>query len=360
MRKGGLEVELFERIARRGPIPFEEFHRAALYDAEYGYFAAGPLRSAQSGDFLTSPEVSPLFGETLARFVREERQRLGDPEGFALVEVGAGSGSLLAPLISVEPVRVWVVEVAPAARQALMGLAAAPAVVASLEELPVQITGVVIANELLDNQPVALAVRRGGGWEERWVGVEQGRLTLVGAPVRQEVASWCDSFAGPVPERGIVEVQLEAASWLRQALGRLVAGSVAMIDYGDTAEGLAPRRAEGTLRTYRSHHLGPDPLADPGATDITVDVNFTALVAAAETSGATVELMRQEEFLTRLGLRDRLGELRHRELALARSGDEMARLEVRSQRVAAETLLHPRGLGDFRVLVARKEPAPSV
>ncbi|MDH3518598.1 MAG: SAM-dependent methyltransferase, partial [Acidimicrobiia bacterium] len=121
----------------------------------------------------------------------------------------------------------------------------------------------------------------------------------------------------------------------------------------DSAEGLAPRRQDGTLRTYRAHHLGPHPLDEPGATDITADVNFTALETVAREAGASVTVWRQEEFLASLGLRERISELRHRELALARSGDEMERLKVRTVRTEAETLMHPRGLGDFRVLVAR-------
>jgi SAM-dependent MidA family methyltransferase len=127
-----------------------------------------------------------------------------------------------------------------------------------------------------------------------------------------------------------------------------------VIDYGGTAEELESRRTQGTLRTYRRHHLGPDPLSEPGATDVTVDVDFTAMIAAAESSGATAELLRQDDFLDGLGLRAVVRDLRHRELDLARAGDAMDRLVVRSEMTNAETLLHPRGLGDFRVLVARK------
>jgi SAM-dependent MidA family methyltransferase len=127
-----------------------------------------------------------------------------------------------------------------------------------------------------------------------------------------------------------------------------------VIDYGDTAENLVPRRRDGTLRTYRAHHLGPHPLDEPGATDITADVNFTAMVAAAEESGAGVRLWRQDDFLAAHGLRDVISELRHRELELARSGEEVERLRVRTVRTEAETLVHPRGLGDFRVMVAEK------
>ncbi|MBT8249101.1 MAG: SAM-dependent methyltransferase, partial [Acidimicrobiia bacterium] len=125
--------------------------------------------------------------------------------------------------------------------------------------------------------------------------------------------------------------------------------------YGETAEGLLPRRTMGTLRTYRAHHLGPDPLTAPGETDITVDVNFTALIAAADEAGATASLMRQDDFLAAQGLRTKLSELRHAELALAREGEPIERLRTRSEATDLETLLHPRGLGDFRVLDVRPE-----
>ena len=135
---------------------------------------------------------------------------------------------------------------------------------------------------------------------------------------------------------------------------RLDRGALVVIDYGDTAQGLENRRVEGTLRTYRDHHLGPPPLAEPGQTDITADVNFTAVMESAREAGASVSLLRQDEFLEDLGLRERIEELRRQELELARAGDELRRLEVRSIRTGAETLLHPRGLGAFLVLIARK------
>jgi SAM-dependent MidA family methyltransferase len=168
------------------------------------------------------------------------------------------------------------------------------------------------------------------------------------------VTAWADAFAGPVAEGDLVEVQITAGEWITTALGRFDAGSVVVVDYGETADGLSHRRAQGTVRTYRSHHLGPDPLLTPGETDITMDVNFTALGAAAESAGATVTVERQDDFLTRWGLRDTLRGLREAELDAARKGQTMERLTLRSQITGAEALLHPRGLGDFRVLVARK------
>ncbi len=350
-----LKASLLARIASSGPLPFEEFMAACLYDPDGGFFATGPLRSVKAGDFLTSPEVSERFGATLARFVAAERERVG-AEGFAVVDVGAGSGSLLRPLLAAldPPPPAWAVEASPAARAALADVVGPARVLQSLGELPGPLAGVIVGNELVDNLPVALAVRTGDGWEERWVGEEAGELVLVTRPARSAVREWCDAYGGTVPDGGMVEVQLAATHWVGTALSALRSGALVVIDYGGTAEELEPRRTQGTLRTYRAHHLGPDPLLEPGATDVTVDVNFTALLAAAAAEGAEVELHRQDEFLADLGLRGELSELRRRELALARDGDPVERLQIRSDRNDAETLLHPRGLGDFRVMVARR------
>jgi len=300
---------------------------------------------------MTSPEVSPAFGETLAEFVRRERHRLGAP--FTLVEAGAGSGSLLKSLLASEPVDAWAVEASPAARRALVDVIASDRIATRLEDVP-RLRGVVLANELLDNLPMAMAQLTADGWRERWVGAEAADLVLVDAPVRPEVGRWLELFAGSVDEGDWVEVQIQAADWLRQALAVIEVGAVVVIDYGDVVENLAPRRRDGTLRTYQGHHLGPHPLDEPGATDITADVNFTALEAVASETGAITELWRQDDFLEDLGLRERLSEVRYRELDLARKGEEMDRLRVRTLRTEIETLLHRRGLGDFRVLVARK------
>ncbi|MDQ3782718.1 MAG: SAM-dependent methyltransferase, partial [Actinomycetota bacterium] len=244
---------LLDRIAATGPIPFDDFMRVCLYDPEHGYFATGPLRSAASGDFLTSPEVSPWFGRTLARFVTATRRPRA--RRLSVVEVGAGSGSLLRPLLAElgGDGDAHAVEVSPAARDALAGIAGVT-VHRRLEEVPPATDTVIVANELLDNLPAALAVRRGPGWEERHVGIVDGALTLVAAHPRPEVVTWADRFSGPVAEGGAVEVQLEASRWVTRALRRIRHGALLAFDYGGTAEELSGRRAEGTVRTYRGHH----------------------------------------------------------------------------------------------------------
>jgi SAM-dependent MidA family methyltransferase len=332
-------------------MPFDRFMELALYGPG-GFFSGETLRSQKSGDFLTSPEVSPLFGQTIARFVASEHERIGDP--FVVVDAGAGSGSLLRSLLEMGHFDAWAVEVSPAARAAL-GLILEPhRIVNDLEELPDPIRGVIVANELIDNLPMAIAQLTSSGWRERWVAIDGDELTFVDADPRPQVMAWLERFAGPVEIGGWVEVQLQAQAWVGEVLSRLSAGSMLVIDYGDTAEDLAPRRASGTLRTYRSHHLGPDPLLEPGASDITADVNFSALLVSAEASGAEVFLGRQDDFLSANGFRDVLSRLRRDELEAARRGSDLERLRKRTLVTEAETLLHPRGLGDFRALVVRK------
>lgn len=352
----GVLDRIRSEIEAAGPLPFDRFMELALYDPDGGYFSSGPaLRSSRTGDFLTSPEVSPLFGATLARLVTAEAERVGGRP--TVVDAGAGSGSLLRSLLDAleeEPRAVYAVEVSPAAAHKIRESVPEATLVATLDDLPRLAPGIVFANELLDNLPAAVAVRRAEGWSEQLVGVEDGVLASVDGPARQEVAGWADQFAGPVAEGSVVEVQIRAGEWVRSALERIETGALVVIDYGDTKEGLAPRRATGTVRTYRAHHLGPDPLLAPGETDITMDVNFTAIAGAAREAGAEVTIERQDDFLEGWGLRSALSDLRQQELDLARSGEVMDRLRARSKVTEAETLLHPRGLGDFRVMVARR------
>lgn len=342
-------AEIVAAIRDRGPIPFDEFMELALYGPR-GFFRGEVLRSTRAGDFLTSPEVSPLFGLMLGRFVELERSRLGEP--FRLVEAGAGSGSLLASMPDEVRNDAWAVEVSPPARSALAHVVQESRVVDAIDDALGR--GVVLANELLDNLPMAVVVRRGNRWAEHRVGLTGERLEIVETEARDPVAAWADAFSGPVRDGGLVEVQLAASDWITKVLEGMGEGTLVVVDYGGSAKELEHRRQSGTLRTYRAHHLGPEPLLEPGETDITADVNFSAAEAAAAATGAAVEIHRQDDFLAGLGLRNELSKLRHDELDAARRGDELARLQIRSERTNAEALLNPRGLGDFRVMIARR------
>ncbi|MYD03895.1 MAG: hypothetical protein F4X21_03000 [Acidimicrobiia bacterium] len=355
MSAQGLTERIRRLIETDGPLPFDRYMEIALYDTEHGFFGSGPLRSQAEGDFLTSPEISPEFGTTLARWVEAEYLRLGEPADFTVVEAGASSGALLSPLLKALPFdpKAVAIEVAAAARNALRQKLPKVVTLSSFQGLK-PFRGVVIANELLDNLPMALAVRvEDGNWRERRVGWDENRLVMVDTPARLEVLHWLEAYAGEVPTGGVVECQSAAREWMEEVIGLLRGGALVVIDYGDTSAGLLHRRSRGgTLRTYRSHHLSEDPLHHPGATDITADVDFSALVDLVSARGMRYELVRQGDFLRDLGLADRRARLREQELAEARDGDPFRRLGIRSRVKEIDTLLHPRGFGDFLVLSA--------
>lgn len=152
----------------------------------------------------------------------------------------------------------------------------------------------------------------------------------------------------------MVEVQLEAGKWLKSVLDRVQSGALLLFDYGGLTEELDTRRRSGTLRTYRNHLSGPDPLVEPGAVDITADVDFAALRDTTLESGWQAEVVRQDDFLRTWGLGERLATMRQEELAAAADHRVMDRLALRSRVHDIQALLNPRGLGDFRVLVASK------
>lgn len=347
---------LIRQITIEGPIPFEVFQRAALYHAEFGFYARGPVRSTRGADFVTSPEVSSMFGQTVANFVSSEMAHLDQP---VVVEVGAGSGSLIGPLTEgcPEDVRIIAVEHSAPAREALASIAGIE-VVADFPDLS-PAGAVVVGNEVVDNIPVALVVRTTDGWMERLVGVVGDGLTFVQAEPRKHVRQWADRYGAGLPVGAMLEVQLEAAAWFGGVLDQVGRGAVVLFDYGGLTEELETRRLSGTLRTYRNHRSGPDPLVDPGAADITTDVDFAALRDVALERGWHVRVDRQDDFLRTWGLQERLTAMRQRELAAARSGDAMVRLQLRSKIQDIEALLNPRGMGDFRVLIARSGTQPA-
>ena len=313
-----------------------------------GFFATDRLRSVQSGDFLTSPEVSALFGETLAAFVEARALRIGDP--FTLVEAGAGSGSLLRPLLARSPVDVIAVEASPAARIALEEMLPDAGV---SDRLPPTIRGVVLANELLDNLPMALAQKVDGGWRERWVGASGADLEMVDSDPRPAVVDWLDAYAGAVEDGGWVEVQLAGdrlAHRCPDTAGDRLGGDHRLRRHrrepGPAATGWdlahlpgppsrAPpaRRARGDRHHRRRQLHGVDRHRDPPRSrcqrSCARTTSWPISGFGSVCPNSVSPSWRRHDRATRWS-----------DYASARS------------RTEAETLLHPRGLGDFRVLVA--------
>jgi SAM-dependent MidA family methyltransferase len=217
----------------------------------------------------------------------------------------------------------------------------------SLAELPeVATTGVVLANELLDNLPFALAERDPQGWQEVWVGADDGDLVEVLVPARPAVAAVADAGAPGAPDRARVPVHLGAVAWLAGVLERLDEGRVVVLDYavGTTAE-LASRTWPEWVRTYCGHERGGDPLDDPGEQDITVDLAIDQLARVRPPTSITS----QADFLTEHGLPELVEEGRRIWAERAALGD-LAAFRARSRIREAEALTDPSGLGAFTVL----------
>jgi SAM-dependent MidA family methyltransferase len=345
-----MKEALIQRIASNGPMHFDTYMDACLYDPDHGFYSAGRVRPGDRSDFVTSPEVSPSFGAFIASWAARN-----DPSGNAMfVEFGAGSGALLrevAPSWLDNGREVYAVEVSSASRAAIAAEFPDVSVVGSFNALPVGRDAVVVANEVLDNLPAALARRSAGSWVEIAVDSNGVDLVLAEVPARKDVVDWCESVFADAQDGVVVSVQL-AAGWLIEGiLKRFGRCAVCIIDYGSSSLELMGRNVEQVVRTYRSHTKGYDLLATPGAMDITVDVNLTAVERVARRSGATVERLTQRDFLITLGASERIRDAIERERHQAAAGDVMNQLTARSERVGMEALLDSDGLGGFEVVL---------
>ena len=342
---------LLHRIDTSGPILFDEFMEMALYDPTDGFFAAGAVRPGTQGDFVTSPEVSPWFGRLIGQWVRS----VSEP-GWGLVEVGAGTGSLMAPLVGEVPDRdPWVVERSRSARAAADALVPEAVVVDSVAEVGATHAAVVL-NEVLDNVPAALVRRYGVNWVELAVDRDGDALVLTELDARGDVARWADEFLEGLKPGRLGTVQLGAQRLVAEILTRFDGVGVCIVDYGGWGADLAKLREADVVRTFKRQRTGLDFLADPGATDITVDVNTDALVSVANRCGASAAVVSQRDFLIANGAKDELDQLAAMEAAAARDGDVMRQLKARSDAVGLRALLDPAGFGSFRVVTMMREP----
>ncbi len=310
------------RVPVSGPERFDHYMDRCLYGPG-GFYASGRGVAGRRGDFITSPEVGPLFAAVLARWLDATWIELGRPDPFVVIDAGTGPGTLPAGLA----------RAAPACAAAWQLVTVDPA---HGTELPDRLDGgVVLANELLDNLVFRIVVRHDlDEWRE--VTVVDGSEQL--APV--DPAGLPETIRSlPVGSR--VPWQEAAARWVREVVER-GAARVLAFDYGTatTAE-LAGR--DGWLRTYRGHRLGTDPYLDPGACDITSDVAFDQLPRPTW-------LRTQAEFLVENGIADLVAEGRDHWAAHAARPDVTAMM-MRSRVREAEALLDPAGLGGW--LVAR-------
>lgn len=323
------------RLAAGHPLRFDHYLSIALY-GPHGFYSAGG-QAGRRGDFITSPEVGPLFGAVLARWIEAEHRRLGGPEDFVIVECGAGPGTLARTVLAAAPQwadRYVAVEVSAAQR------ALHPEGVRSVSTLPDgPITGVVLANELLDNVPFRLAVFD-GAWREAFVEVgADGALSEVTVPAPPE---W-DWLPAHAPHGARVPVQTDAAAWVAAARSTLRAGSVVVFDYCTArTAALAAVPWREWLRTYRGHERGGHYLRDVGLQDITTQVCLDQLPEPHS-------VRTQAQFLQRWGI-EQLVEEGRTAWAAAAARPDLAALRMRSRVREAESLLDLAGLGGFLAL----------
>ncbi len=335
-----LASSLAARIRRDGPLRYGELVDAALYDPEHGFYEAGG-HAGRRGDFLTSPEVGPLFGTVVARALASWWEELGRPDPYVVVEVGAGPGTLARAVLAAadgpwrDALRYVTVERSAAQR------ARHPTEVEARSTLPDgPITGVVLANELLDNLPFDLVERRGDEWREVLVAVDD-----TGALVERLGAVVDEPALPTAPDGARFPLQRAAQGFVREALGRLARGHLLIIDYAAPDAELVGRPWTHWVRTYRRHERGGHPLDAPGSQDITCEVALDPLRRVAPPA----EVQTQREFLEAHGLGELVAEGRARWQAGAGVGD-LAALKARSRIREADALCDPAGLGAFAVM----------
>ncbi len=310
-------------IAQHGGwLPFDRFMAMALYEPGLGYYARDSLKFGlmpQSGsDFVTAPELSPLFGRALARQVAQAMAACGVDE---VVEFGAGSGALALQLITAldalgaGPRRYTIVELSAHLRaRQRERLAPLGERVRWADAWPEALQAVVVGNEVLDAMPVQLLHFDGHGWHERGVAWHGGRFTWADRPTALR-----PPLTDGWPPGSTTEIHPQAQAFVRTLAERLQRGAAFFIDYGfPEAEYYHPQRHGGTLMCHRGHRADADPLSDVGDKDITAHVDFTGIALAGQDAGLDVlGYTSQARFLFNCGIAELLDAADLRERANA-------------------------------------------
>ena len=328
--------------AAGGAISFSEYMRLALY-GESGFYTTGGRAGRRGGDFITSPEVGPLFGTVIARALDAWWKELGSPSRFNVVECGAGPGTLARSILAAQPECVdamhYVAVEISASQRALH-----PQGIESRETMPDgPITGVILANELLDNLPLRLFVFD-GSWMEAFVSQTAGGqfVEVLRTP---DVVPSCLPQTAPLGSRA--PIQDAADSWVGDSLAKISNGRLLLFDYcsNSTSEiALTPWRE--WLRTYRDQGRGMHYLSDPGSQDITSQVMIDQLPTGFITST-------QADFLQKWGINELVREGSDYWESLKNAPD-LAAMKMRSRIAEAKSLTDQTGLGAFTALSWQK------
>jgi SAM-dependent MidA family methyltransferase len=356
-----LAEQLRERIKRDGPITFREWMQVALYDEVAGYYRSRQQIWGREGDYRTSPERSDLFAATFARYFAGLYEQLGKPRSFALVEIGGGAGHFAFGVL--QTLQIYFPQVFAATRYVFdeISVSAQKATqqrlqqfadrveFASLDDVEIN-PGIVFSNELVDAFPVHRVTFSDEKLGEFYVTLDvAGQFAWkVGPPSTDQLAEYLRRHDISLREGQAAEVNLETEVWLAKVAAKLRHGYLITVDYGaEVAELYAsPEREQGTLRAFQRHVFVQNLLADPGNTDLTSTINWTAVRTAGAALGLeTVSFSRQDKFLLSAGLLEQL-ELQSTNL----SEPEKIRLST-----AAREMILPNGMAaSFQVLVQKK------
>ncbi len=341
--------------AADGWIGFDRFMELALYAPGMGYYSGGAQKFGAAGDFVTAPEISSAFSQTLATQAIQI-MALSAPQ---IVEVGAGSGRLAADLLlelerrNALPERYAILDLSGELRERqrmIIGKRAPHLLdrVQWLDHLPETFEGLVLANELLDAMPVHLVQWDDAAIFEHGVSAKNGEFVWSDRPATGRVLEKAQAIAEefPLPPGYLSEICLAATDWTASWASILNRGALLLIDYGfPRHEFYHPQRATGTLMCHYRHHAHGEPFLLPGLQDITAHVDFTAIVEAGFNAG--LELLgytTQATFLLNCGLTD----------ILARTPAEDL-LRYLPQAQAAQKLLSPAEMGElFKVIALGK------
>ncbi|RLJ15824.1 SAM-dependent methyltransferase [bacterium endosymbiont of Escarpia laminata] len=281
-----------------GAIPFDRFMELALYAPGLGYYVAGSHKFGEVGDFITAPEISPLFARCLAR---SAQQLLAEIDGGTILEFGAGSGLMAADMLAelerldALPQRYLIMEVSPElqARQRETITRRVPELSARVEwlgHLPDSFSGLVVANELLDAMPVHRFRMRSGRVEESFVAWDEAgfveRFETAASPELGSSIERIQATNGELTEGYVSEVNLRLHGWIKALGAMMERGAVLLVDYGyPRSEFFHPQRTSGTLMCHYRHRVHPDPFRWVGLQDITAHVDFTAVAESGVAAG---------------------------------------------------------------------------
>ena len=343
-----------EIAASGGWISFARYMELALYAPALGYYTAGARKLGREGDFITAPEMTPLYGQTLARQAAEVLESGLDQ----ILEIGAGSGALAAALLTeLErldrlPRNYYILEVSPDLRERERDLLAlkVPQLlerVIWLNRLPTLYQGLIIGNEVLDAMPAHLVRAGTAGVEEAGVVLQGGAYAWAWRPAAAELRAAAEALR--LPPGYQTEIQLVACAFVRTLAQSMARGVILLIDYGFPAhEYYHAQRAEGTLMCHYRHRAHADPFFLPGLQDITSHIDFSAVAHAGEEAG--LELLGytgQAQFLINCGITD----------IMLRTPPENAAAYL-PQAAAAQQLLSPSEMGElFKVIALGKDYA---